>query len=137
MNNPRKDFRELYEYLSTSLDFQGIACIRNVSLAERPLLEAEHRETYSDYPYYPGIVELKNTSGMLQYAAPRPFYFPMHYIAPIEDYIVFLDLDLYKDTYHSDAIDEALTSGEAALTVATYSVRISAGSWRSLSFIMR
>jgi signal transduction histidine kinase/CheY-like chemotaxis protein len=116
MNDPRKEFRELYEYLSTSLDFQGIACIRNVSLAERPLLEAEHREIYSDYPKYPGIVEANNTSGMFQYAAPRPFYFPMHYIAPIEDYIVFLDLDLYKESYYSDAIDEALRSGEAALT---------------------
>jgi signal transduction histidine kinase/CheY-like chemotaxis protein len=116
MNNPRKEFRELYEYLSTSLDFQGIACISNVSLAERPLLEAEHREIYNDYPSYPGIVEANQTSGIFQYAAPRPFYFPMHYIAPIEDNIVFLDLDLYEDSYHGDAIDEALASGEAALT---------------------
>jgi signal transduction histidine kinase len=116
MNSPRKEFREVYDYLSSSLDFQGIAFISNVSLAERPFLEAEHRQVYSDLPYYQGLIEANNTSGLFQPAAPRPFYFPMHYIAPIEEYSVFLDLDLYKDTYYRDAIDEALTSGEAALT---------------------
>jgi signal transduction histidine kinase/CheY-like chemotaxis protein len=112
MDNPRKEFGELYEYLSTSLDFQGIANIRNVSLAERPFFEAETRQVYSDFPYQ-GFVEVNTTSESLQRSGPKPFYYPMHHIAPIADYALYLDLDLYV---FQDAIDKAFTSGEAALS---------------------
>jgi signal transduction histidine kinase/CheY-like chemotaxis protein len=116
MDNPRREFGELYEYLRTNLDFQGIAYCRNVSLAERPLLEAETRQEYSDFPYQ-GFLEVNNTIRMVQPAAPRPFYFPMHHIAPIEIYYkLFLDYDLYEDTLFKAAIDEASSSGEGALT---------------------
>jgi signal transduction histidine kinase/CheY-like chemotaxis protein len=113
MDSPRKEFLELYEYLGTNLDFQGIAYIRNVSLAERPFVEAETRRIYSDFPYYQGFVEVNTTSNTLQQLGPRPFYFPIHHIAPIEEYGFFLDLDF---DFFQDAIDKAFTSGEAALT---------------------
>jgi signal transduction histidine kinase/CheY-like chemotaxis protein len=115
MDNPRTEFRELYEYLRTNLDFQGIAYTRNVSLAERPFVEAETHQVYSDFPYQ-GFTELNAALGSLQPAAPRPFYFPIHQIAPIEDYDIYIDLDLYEDTLFTDALDEALTSGRAALS---------------------
>jgi signal transduction histidine kinase len=112
MESPRKEFNELYEYLSTNLDFQGIACIRNVSLAERPFVEAETRREYSDFPYQ-GFIEVNTTSKQLQQSVPRPFYYPIHHIAPIEKYGSFLDLDNH---FFQDAVDKAFTSGEATLT---------------------
>jgi signal transduction histidine kinase/CheY-like chemotaxis protein len=115
MDSPRKEFRELYEYLSTSLDFQGIVYSRNVSLAERPFLEAETRQVYRELPYQ-GFIEANTSTIVLQQSAPRPFYFPMHHIAPIEDYGSLLDLDLYEDPIFHDAIDKAFTSGRAALS---------------------
>jgi signal transduction histidine kinase len=114
-DNPRKKVLELYEYLRTDLDFQGITYIRNVSLAERPFLEAETRQVYSEFPYQ-GFIDVNYTSYMMQPAAPRPFYFPAHHIAPIEVWASFLDFDLYQDPFSRHAIDEALTSGRAALT---------------------
>jgi signal transduction histidine kinase/CheY-like chemotaxis protein len=115
MDSPRKEFRELYEYLRTNLDFHSIAYSRNVSLAERPFLEAETRQVYSDFPYQ-GFVELNTTLNMVFPEGPKPFYFPMHQIAPIEDYGYFLDYDLYADPVFQAAIDEAVTSGRAALS---------------------
>jgi hypothetical protein len=50
MDSPRTEFRELYEYLRTNLDFQGIAYTRNVSLAERPFVQAETHHVYRDIP---------------------------------------------------------------------------------------
>jgi signal transduction histidine kinase/CheY-like chemotaxis protein len=114
-DNPRTEFRELNEYLRTSLAFEGIAYTRNVSLAERPFLEAETRQIYSDFPYQ-GFIELNTSSSRLQQSAPRPFYFPLHHIAPIEDYGPVLDCDLYEDPIFHDAIDKAFTSGRAALS---------------------
>jgi signal transduction histidine kinase/CheY-like chemotaxis protein len=115
MDNPRKEFRELYEYLYTSLDLQGIGHTRNVSLAERPFLEAETSQVYSDFPRQ-GFVDVNTTSNMLQLSSPRPFYFPLHHVAPSEVWGIFIDFDLYTDPVTHDAIDEALTSGQAALT---------------------
>jgi signal transduction histidine kinase len=114
MDSPREEFRELYEYLNTSLDFQGIAHIRNVSLAERPILEAETNQVYSDYPYQ-GFIDVNTTSNMLQSCSPKPFYLPMRHIAPMEVWGMLLDFDLYADPFFRDAVDEALASGRAAL----------------------
>jgi signal transduction histidine kinase/CheY-like chemotaxis protein len=116
METSRQEFSELYDYLRTSVEFQSIAYIRNVSLAERPFQEAETRQVYSDFPDYQGFADLNPSSKVLQRSAPRPFYFPMHHIAPIEDYGRFLDFDLYEDPLFHRAIDKALTSGRAALS---------------------
>jgi hypothetical protein len=54
---------------------------------------------------------VNNTSHKLQRSGAH--YFPIHHIAPIEDYRVFLHFDNH---FFQDAIDKAFTSGEAALT---------------------
>jgi signal transduction histidine kinase/CheY-like chemotaxis protein len=114
MDSPRKEFRKLYEYLHTTLDFEAVGYVRNVSLAERPRLEAETRQVYRDHPYQ-GFIDVNATTSMLKPCPPRPFYFPIHHIEPLKVWGPYLDVDLYAMPFYRDAIDKALTSGRAAL----------------------
>lgn len=84
MDNPRKEFSVLNEYLRTNLDFLAIGYSRNASLAERPLLEAKTRQVYK------GFFEMNTMLSTVQPAAQRPFYFPLHHVAPIEDHGLYL-----------------------------------------------
>jgi signal transduction histidine kinase/CheY-like chemotaxis protein len=114
MDSPRKEFRELYEYMHTTLEFEAVGYMLNVSLEERPLMEAETRKVYSEYPYQ-GFIDVNTTSDVLKPSPPRPFYFPMHHIEPLEVWGPRLDVDVYAMSSYRDAIDEALTTGQAAL----------------------
>jgi hypothetical protein len=77
-------------------DLQALGYIRNVSLAEASFVEAETRQVYSDFPYQ-GFIDVNATTNMVKQCSPRPFYIPMHHIAPACSLGPYLDVDLYAD----------------------------------------
>ena len=121
----REDFAELYEFVSSSgLDFQAILWIPKVTNEERPSVEDDAANYYSEFLpdlYYRGIQEYgwdpaKNRTTLI----PRresPFYFPIHYILPLEGgNIFFLDYDMYAIEEQARELDQALTTMKPTMT---------------------
>jgi signal transduction histidine kinase/CheY-like chemotaxis protein len=122
----QKEFRDVYDYLlSTGLEFQAVSFAMNVTNNERSVLENTTRaylhENYPDVNYrgFSGFEQDPETGQ----ARPGPrsnssFYFPVHYVEPIEDIKnqAALDFDIYTSPLRRHGIEEALRSGKPALT---------------------
>lgn len=114
----QRDFAEMYENLiSTGLEFQAVTLAMNVSANEREAMENESRDFVKQY--HPSI----NYTGFRAFGdgstipAPQaPFYFPVHFIAPMELSGKNLDLNLYTSTTRKNAIDKALQTWKPVLT---------------------
>ena len=119
-------FRTVYDYIQSSgLDILGAAWVRNVTHAERPSMENESRaylaEHYPDQPYF-GFLGLEYSDDFIEpHQGPRSnqsFYFPLHFIDPMEDLLMrgSLDLDLWSLPPHRQALTNALKTWKPATT---------------------
>jgi hypothetical protein len=95
----REEFHTLYRYLrATGLGFNSIAYLTNVTHDERATCENDTRtfmeESYPEVPY-DGFKREENDTVISYYDETRPFYFPAHYVEPLEKHWDWLDLDFY------------------------------------------
>jgi hypothetical protein len=107
-----EEFRRLYTYLrATGLQFQSIAYVTNVTHAERAALENETlafmEEFYPAYPYR-GFTRPENGTLLPHGEEPQPFYFPAHFVEPIEDKLLSVDVDLYVSPHVDVAVKQAV-----------------------------
>ncbi|CAJ1954748.1 unnamed protein product [Cylindrotheca closterium] len=110
----RTDFRDIYEHASFDLTFQTAAWVPRVYNDERAALEDSSLEYYGEnYPdvNYRGIVgyepDENSISGTsVQNRTEQPFYYPVHFIEPVETNTEVIDLDLYSIV--RVAVDQAL-----------------------------
>jgi len=119
------EFRDAYEYLQSSgLKFRAFAFAMNVtSNAEREALENETRA------YLEKTRPGSNYSGFIQFQAsgekgreplvPRSnssFYFPAHFMEPMEVVYPVVDVDLLTSPTRRKAINKALATWQPAMT---------------------
>jgi signal transduction histidine kinase/CheY-like chemotaxis protein len=122
----RRKFREVYEYIvSTGLEFQVISYNPNTTTEERPALEEESRTFYEHY--YPDLVNYTGVKGLepdpeqdgslkVQDRSEQPFYFPVHYLEPVEGNVDAIDFDLHSSPSRRVTINTALSTWKPALT---------------------
>ena len=110
----RDKFQHLYDYInSVGLEFVAIQYIPNITNAERPYVEDEsklfHHQRNPNMTYM-GIkaLDLSPTDGSVVSLGPSPvkaWYFPMHYLLPLEKNENAVDIDLYS--YRQKEIEKA------------------------------
>lgn len=121
----RDDFRDLYEHLSYGgLEFQAAEFIPNVTREEREGMEAEIRaylkENFPDVNYR-GFVGFEPTAEnpnelSIQNRSEQDFYFPVHFVEPVEGNEAAIDFDLYSSASRRRTIELALETWKPALT---------------------
>lgn len=115
----QQDFEEVYDSLiGTGLEFEAIGFAMNVSSeAERRAMEAETREFVTENDLndnYRGFLGMGETS--LEPRGNASFYFPAHFVAPIDRVSGALDVDVYTSLARRLAIDKALNTWKPAMT---------------------
>jgi hypothetical protein len=117
----RQEFHALYEYfLSSGLNYEAIAYIPNVTHAERAALKNDTRtfmeEFYPEVPYR-GFTRGENGTQHLPHVEePQPFYYPAHFVEPVETSLHMLDLDDYVSPQLGGAVKQANAEGKPMLT---------------------
>ena len=117
----RAKFQHLYEHIrSLDRNFIAIQYIPNVTHSLRGVLEDESRlnmEQHKPDFNYSGIRDyLAYPNATFKAIVPspeRPFYFPIHYLEPMDRNEPALDLDMYS--FRKEEIDTALTSMKPVL----------------------
>jgi CHASE1-domain containing sensor protein len=120
-NFTREDFRDMYEYMvAGGLRFRAAQFDPNITHAERPAAEEEARQFYKKY--YPSL----NYRGFVGLATPnatnvtvRPqadFYFPVHYMEPVEGNERAIDLDYHASGSRKKTVDFCIREGRPGLT---------------------
>lgn len=120
-------FRALYEYLIlTDIELQAVSYAMNVSHDERPGFEATTRgfvETIHPNVTYRGFSGFEPDPEVPGGFKPGPrsnasFYFPVHYVEPLESAknMAALDFDIYTSGSRRAGVDQAISTGKAALT---------------------
>ena len=120
-NFTRDDFRDLYEYLiAGGLRFRAAQFDPNITHAERPAAEEEARQYYAKY--YP-TVDYKGFQGLVTENATnvtvmpkRDFYFPIHYMEPIEGNDKAVDLDYHASGSRRETVLFSIEYAQPALT---------------------
>jgi signal transduction histidine kinase len=117
----RRDLRELYEYVKASgLKFKSMQFDPNVTWQERPLAEAEvNAYLMQNYPEitYTGFRGFNNDSTKLEPIwQNQSFYFPIHYIEPIQGNEAAIDLDYYSSESRIRAVDALFETQAPSLT---------------------
>jgi len=122
----RQRFREVYEHMQRHVDVQAVEFAPNVTQQERSTLEAESRSFYAKfYPdndriNYRGIIgfEPNATTGelLLQERTEQDFYFPAHFVEPVESNEAAIDLDLYSSQVRAESINTALSTWAPAVS---------------------
>jgi signal transduction histidine kinase len=124
----RLKFRELSQYLHASgLEFQAAEFIINATREERASLEEEARQYYANrYPHidYQGFLGFEPDPSndpdapalSVQPRSEQAFYFPVHYVEPVEGNEAAIDFDLYSSASRRETISEAMYTWEPALT---------------------
>lgn len=120
-NFTRADYRRMYEYLvGSGLQFKAAQFDPNITHAERPVAEAEARAFYSQhYPHveYRGIVGFETSnSTVLEPRSEQDFYFPIHYMEPIEGNERAIDLDYHASGSRKRTVQFCMDNGQPALT---------------------
>lgn len=122
-----EEFRIVYEYLlSTQLEFQAVSFAMNVT-NETYRLELENAtRTFVEAKYpnitYRGFMGFEPNPATGQVAPmPRsiaPFYFPVHFVEPLEDVknVAALDFDIFTSPSRRKGIEEALATGKPAVS---------------------
>ncbi|CAB9520000.1 Histidine kinase [Seminavis robusta] len=124
------DFQVLYDYLTaTGLDFLQIEWIPNITHSERQSMEAqtyayiENHHPTVNYTGFWGLEPDYAQEEMQTASHPRseqPFYFPIHFIAPISREGGVLGLDVYSKKHERDMIHVAKETREPVLTPPFY-----------------
>lgn len=129
--NPRRSFRRFWEYINaSSLGIDSVACAVNVSRDERDGVENEtmafltsldergiqpaglERNLSSMYYGFKTLQPNRNTGQMTgAVQSEQPFYFPLHYVEPVEASSAILALDLDSYSILPEAIDIAMSTG--------------------------
>lgn len=120
----RERFRELYKTLvSTGLEFQVVSFNPNTTQEERYEFEEESAEFYREnYPdiEYAGIQGLEPNDGgselSVQNRSEQPFYFPVHFLEPVEGNEGAIDFDLYSSSSRRDTIRKIMETWKPELT---------------------
>jgi signal transduction histidine kinase len=120
-NFSRQDFRDLYEYLiDGGLQFKAVQFAPNVTRDERSVMEAEARAYYSkNYPQvnYRGFQGFESEiPSFLEPRSEQDFYFPIHYMEPLQGNEAAIDLDYYSHISRRRAVLSCLDTGKPALT---------------------
>jgi hypothetical protein len=124
----RPRFRELYEnILSTGLEIQATSFNPNISHAERLAVENEARQFYQQYyptVNYTGIKGLEpttttagssSTNLTVQPRSIQTFYFPVHYIEPVQGNEGAIDFDLYSSISRRATIQQIMENWRPAV----------------------
>ena len=112
----RKDFRAVYEYIVASgLEFYAAEWTPNVTKGERPFLEKEAKVFYDELEEmevnYTGFVAFDPAGSMkLIPSSEQEFYFPIHFLEPLENLGEVAHFDLYSSPYEKPTISSALKS---------------------------
>ena len=117
----RQDFHELYQYVESSgLKFKSIQFDPNITWAERSIAEEEARSYYAEnYPElnYAGFRGFNGESTELE---PRwwnqSFYFPIHYMQPIQGNEATIDCDYYSSEVRIRAVNALFETQKPSLT---------------------
>jgi CHASE1-domain containing sensor protein len=122
-NFTRDDFREGYEYLVASgLEFKALQFDPNITHDQREAAETEAREYYARY--YPHV-KYAGFSGFNfpNQTGPEPrvnasFYFPIHYMEPIETNEAAIDLDYHApgSPQRHNTVMYCMSNGMPAIT---------------------
>jgi CHASE1-domain containing sensor protein len=119
-NFTREDFRELYEYLTAGLDFQAAQFDPNITYAERAEAEAEASAFYAEYyPYYDyqGFIGFEtDNSTELTSRSVQDYYFPIHYMEPVEGNERAIGLDYYASGSRRLTVEFCMEEGLPGLT---------------------
>jgi len=121
----RKEFHRLYEHIEWHIDSQGFGFLSaqwlpNITHDIREVVEEEARQYYEqNYPQvvYQGFKASNKSSETGFSTLPeQPFYFPVHYVEPVESNERAIDLDIY--THHSGnlRVDKALSTWKPVLS---------------------
>jgi signal transduction histidine kinase/CheY-like chemotaxis protein len=118
----RRNFRELHEYLVDSgLKYKAVQYVPNVTHDQRSIYEADARRYYnSEYPEinYTGFRGFNNLnmSGGVSLRTEQPFYFPVHYMEPLEGNGAAVSFDIYSSEPRVRAIDAIFTTKGPSMT---------------------
>ena len=115
----RAKFRHLYEHvLSLDVPFVAMQYLPNITHNARHALEYQSLKYHTKHnpavaEKYVGIKEINlNEHGVVDkigYSPPKPFYFPIHYMHPLEKNEAAVEIDIYS--FEKDDVDKALTTG--------------------------
>lgn len=116
----RDEFERLFEYVKASpvgLNFVAMHYIPNITHAMRKPLEEQSRQYYSDRIGpdfdYAGIKDTQimpdGSLAPLSAAAERDWYFPIHYLLPLENNEQAVDIDVYP--INKECIDNSIATG--------------------------
>ncbi|CAB9497323.1 cyclase soluble subunit alpha-3 [Seminavis robusta] len=118
------DFTALHQYIvSGGLQFYGMQWIPHVSHDERPVYEEGGKEMWGEleganYTGFTGWEPDPDNPGDIKLGprSEQPFYFPIHFGAPIKDMVSVAHYDLWSAPWDEPAMSQALTSWKPALT---------------------
>jgi CHASE1-domain containing sensor protein len=122
-NFTREDFREGYEYLVASgLEFKALQFDPNITHDQREAAEAEAREYYAAYYPHVNYTGFKGFNFLNQTAPERrlnaSFYFPIHYMEPIDGNEAAIDLDYHApgSPQRHNTVMYCMENGRPAIT---------------------
>lgn len=119
----RKKFQHLHQHISSiGLDFVALQYCPNVTDDAREALETQALEFYSQYnpmvaDMYVGIKAITHEEGEVTSIARSPqksFYFPVHYMYPLEKNEKAVEIDLYS--YRSEWVEKAFRTHAPVLS---------------------
>ncbi|CAB9520002.1 Histidine kinase [Seminavis robusta] len=125
-----KRFQQLYNYqVATGLDVFQIEWIPNITNSEREDIEEQTSAYFENHTVvnYTGFWGMEADPAHPEvetatYRSEQPFYFPVHFIAPIKREGGILGLDVYSKEQERDTIYRALETREPVLTEPFYLV---------------
>lgn len=124
-NITRHEFRDLYEYISISLEVESISWVPTVLHEERAQLEEESKAYFAENNpeiNYGGIQELyvdPTSSGMNFRLLPRnesDVYYPAHLVEPLINNTLLLEFDVGSIPYSRVFIEETLKNWEPTIS---------------------
>ena len=125
-NFTRKDFRVLYEYIkSGGLEFRAAELVPRIEHKDRAALETEAYKFLASHPElnhtYQGLMGQEPSPedpNALSYQprSVQPFYYPIHFVEPLEEQLSVFHYDLYSPPWEQPTIQKALDTWEPALT---------------------
>ena len=114
----RDRFRSLYEHITShDASFQAVQFLPLIYDSERSELERQSREFYAqNYPdlKYQGVTQSNRPGGNVS-RSQQPFYWPVHYVEPVDNNEAAIDLDSYS-TAQSASINKVVSTFKPVLS---------------------